>query len=194
MQNSGDRSSQRQAVKTQQSKFVMDGQGAASEERSASWESSRTVQIFVTVENSKAELVDVAISDKVRDVVRRSVRCCNQDVYVICEGRMPRKDDELMSFALRDGGAVQIASRLRGGGKQKDKKSRSEKKQAKSPKKSQTIKIQQEEKSEEEPKSDEGPVMQRLDEEEVIRQLGEQEGYQIILDCVSQASERRSRT
>ena len=40
---------------------------------------------------------------------------------------------------VKDGSAVQVASRVRGGGKHKDKKSKAEKKQAAGPKKSEFL-------------------------------------------------------
>ena len=48
---------------------------------------------------------------------------------------MRRKDDKLTSCGIRGGGTVQIVSRLRSGGKHKDKKSQKERKQTASPKK-----------------------------------------------------------
>ena len=57
------------------------------------------------------------------DVARGSVGCGKQYVYATCEGKVLRKEDELKSCGVRDGSTVQIVSRLRGGGKHKDKKS-----------------------------------------------------------------------
>ena len=77
--------------------------------------------------------MDVSLSDKVDDVVRRipsSVCCSRHDVYVTCEGRVLRRSDELKNFGIGDGSAVQISSRVRGGGKHKNKKRKAEKKQA----------------------------------------------------------------
>ena len=47
-----------------------------------------------------------------------------------------KRGEELRSCGVKDGSAVQVASRVRGGGKHKDKKSKTEKKQAAGPKKS----------------------------------------------------------
>ena len=52
------------------------------------------------------------------------------DVYVTCGGRILRKDDKLKSCGVRDGSTVQVTSRLRGGGKHKDKKNKEEKKRS----------------------------------------------------------------
>ena len=51
------------------------------------------------------------------------------DVNATCEGRMQRKDDELRSCGVSDGCTIQVTSRMRGGGRHKDKKSKEEKKQ-----------------------------------------------------------------
>ena len=51
-----------------------------------------------------------------------------------CEGRVIRRSEELRSCGVRDGSTVQLMSRMLGGGKHKDKKSKSEKKHAASPK------------------------------------------------------------
>ena len=64
---------------------------------------------------------------------------------------------------------------MRGGGRHKDNKKRSEKKQAASAKENGQM-------STEEQKSDEGPVTQRVDKDSMIRQLEESEGYQKILE------------
>ena len=70
---------------------------------------------------------------------------------------------------------------MRGGGRHKDKK-RSEKKQPASAKENEQM-------STEEQKIDEDPVTQRVDKDSMIRQLEESEGYQKILEHVSQGSE-----
>ena len=46
------------------------------------------------------------MSDKLSDVVKRipMSACCNKsDVYVMCEGRVLRKEDELKSGGVREG-------------------------------------------------------------------------------------------
>ena len=44
--------------------------------------------------------------------------------------RVRRRSDELRSCGVVDGSTVQVVSRMRGGGRYKDKKSKAEKKQA----------------------------------------------------------------
>ena len=53
-------------------------------------------------------------------------RGSDQDVYVTCEGRMQRTEDQLKSRGVRDGSAIQVMNRMRGGGKHKDKKNKVE--------------------------------------------------------------------
>ena len=78
--------------------------------------------------------MDVAPNDKVSDVMRR-IACDNDcDMYVTCDGKVLKNDDELKSCGVRDGSAVQVVSKLRSGGKHKYEKSKSEKKKAASSK------------------------------------------------------------
>ena len=67
------------------------------------------------MDDLKSLMVDVSLNENIGDVVRRSVGYGKQDVYVTCEGRMLREDDELKSYGVRGGSTVQIVSRLRGG-------------------------------------------------------------------------------
>ena len=53
-----------------------------------------------------------------------------EDVYVVLHGRVLKKSEKLKSCAVTDGCMIQVTSRMRGGGKHKDKKSKAEKKQA----------------------------------------------------------------
>ena len=73
---------------------------------------------------------------------------------------MLRKDDELKSCGVTDGCTIQVMSRMRGGGRHKDKRSKAEKKRATNPEIP-------------EQKSDEGPAT--MDKDEVLRRLEENE-------------------
>ena len=86
----------------------------------------RMVQIFVKVDGMKTVLREVAPEDKVQKIVD-IVSGSDQDVYPTCEGRMLRKDDELRSCGVTGGCTTQVTSRMRGGGRHKDKKNKSEK-------------------------------------------------------------------
>ena len=72
--------------------------------------------------------MEVALNDKVSDMMRRIPS--GGDVYVTSGGRVLRRSDELRSCGVVDGSTVQVVSRMRGGGRHKDKRSNAERKQA----------------------------------------------------------------
>ena len=106
------------------------------------------------------------MNDKVDDIVKK-IPIDDQDVY------------KLKSCEVRDGSTVEVTSRMRGGGKHKDKKSKAEKQaaSAKTP----------EQKCDGESKSDEGPEMIPMDE--AMRWLEENEEYLKIFECTSEEKE-----
>ena len=116
---------------------------------------------------------EVSPEDKVQEILN-TVGGSDQDVHATREGRMLRKDDQLKSCGVRDGSTIQIMSRMRGGGRHKDKRSKAEKKRATNP-----VRPEQ--------KSDEGPAT--MDKDEVLRRLEENEEYQKIIDGISEGSE-----
>ena len=62
-------------------------------------------QIFVKVNGLEEFLLNVSMTDKVSEIVRRipnSAFCCRQDMYVTSEGRDLRWSDELRSSGVRD--------------------------------------------------------------------------------------------
>ena len=73
-----------------------------------------------------------------------------------------RRNEKRKSCGVTDGCTIQITSRMRKGGRHKDKRSKSEKKQA-------TKQERPEQKCDEESKSDEGPVMMHMDETKSTR-------------------------
>ena len=75
---------------------------------------------------------------------------------------------------------MQVTSRMRGGGRHKDKRSKAEKKQVTNPERP-------EQKRDEDPKIDEGAAT--VDKDEMLKRLEENEGYQKIIECVSEGSE-----
>ena len=92
----------------------------------------KTVQIFVKVNGSKASPMEVSLTDdKVEDVVRQAQK--DEDVYVTMQGKVLRRDEKLRSCGVADGCTIQVTSRLRGGGRSKNKTAGEKKK--KSPKK-----------------------------------------------------------
>ena len=87
----------------------------------------RTVQIFVKVDGGKTSVVEMEMSDKVDDIVKK-IPISDQDVYVTSGGRFLRGSDKMKNCGVRDGSTMQVISRMRGGGKHKDKKGKEEKK------------------------------------------------------------------
>ena len=92
------------------------------------------IQIFVRVNGSKATPMEVSLTDdRVEDVMRRIQN--DEDVYVTLHGRVLKRGEKLRSCEVTDGCTIQVTSRMRGGGKYKDKKSKIEKERSGSPKK-----------------------------------------------------------
>ena len=122
--------------------------------------SRKMVQIFVKADGGKTSAMEMEMNDKVDDIVKK-IPISAQDVYVTSGGRILKGSDTLESCEVRDGSIVEVTSRMRGGGKHKDKKSKSEKKQVTNPEK-------QEQKLEEEPKRNKGPAIQECDRDTVV--------------------------
>ena len=88
----------------------------------------KTVQISVKVDGSKVTPMEVSLTDdKVEDVMRQVQR--DEDAYVTMQGKVLKTSEKLKSCGVTDGCTIQVTSRMRGGGKHKDKKSKGEKKQ-----------------------------------------------------------------
>ena len=139
------------------------------------------VQIFVKVNGSKVTPMEVNLADdKVEDVMRRIEN--DEDAYVTMQGKVLKRHEKLKSCGVSDGCTIQVTSRLRGGGRHKDRKSQKERKQA-------GKQEGPEQKTEEEPKSDKGPATQECDKEAVIRILEENEGYRKIIKMISEGSD-----
>ena len=66
--------------------------------------------------------------DKVQKILN-TVSGSDQDVYVTMHGRVLRRNGKLKSCRVTDGCAIQVTSRMPGGGRHKDEKSKEEKKQ-----------------------------------------------------------------
>ena len=129
---------------------------------------------------SQASTMEMETSDKVDDIVKK-ISISDQDVYVTSGGRIFRRSDKLESCEVRDGSTVEVTSRMRGGGRHKDKKSKSEKKQT-------TNSERPEQKFDEESKGGEGSEIIPMDE--AMRRLEESEEFQKNMECVSEGSER----
>ena len=130
----------------------------------------RMVQIFFNADGSRTIMMEMALSDKVSDIVKRipTSACCNKsDVYVKCEQKVLRRGEELRRCGLIEGSACS-------GGEQD---ARWRKTQGRETKRDQ---------SEEEPESDRSPA---IHEEEVIQQFGENEGYRELVACVAEGND-----
>ena len=87
----------------------------------------KMVQIFVKVDGGKTSAMELEMSVKVDDIVKR-IPIRDQDVHVTCGGRILRGSDKLESCEVRDGSTVEVTSRMRGG-QHKNKKGKEETKQ-----------------------------------------------------------------
>ena len=103
-------------------------------------------------------------------------------MYATYEGKVLKGSEELARCGVRDGSTVQVASRLRGGGRHKDRKSQAEKKQAVNAKK-------QEQMCAGETKSNTGPLIRECDKDAVQQMVEEVEGYRKVIECVSQGTD-----
>ena len=68
------------------------------------------------------------MTDKVSDIVRRILNnACyiRQDMYVMCEGRVLRWNNELRSSGVSDGCTLYVLNMMRGEGKHRIKKEQS---------------------------------------------------------------------
>ena len=129
----------------------------------------KMVQIFVKVDETP---MDVSLTDgKIEDVIRQVQK--GEDVYVTMQGRVLRRNEKLKSCGVTDGCMIQVTSRMRGGGKHKDKKSKVEKKQG----------------MKQEPQKNDGPAILESEKEAVIQMLEDNEEYRKIMDDVSGGSD-----
>ena len=139
----------------------------------------KTAQIPVKMDGGETSAMEMEMNDKVDDILKK-IPISDQDVYVTSGGRIPRRSDKLKSREVREGSTVEVTSRMRGGGRHKDKNSKSEKKQTTNPE-------TPEQKCDGESRSDEGPEMIPMDE--ARRRLEENEEYLKILECTSEENE-----
>ena len=128
------------------------------------------VQIFVKVDEAKVTPIEVSLTDgKVEDVMRQVQK--DEDVYVTMHGRVLRRNEKLKSCGVTDGCTIQVTSRMRGGGKHKDKKGQKERKRATKPK---------------------GPEQKSEEEENrkvMVRMLEENEDNRKMIESISEGSD-----
>ena len=65
------------------------------------------VQIFVKVDGGKPSVMEMEMSDKVDDIVKKIV-ISDQNVYVTSGGSLLRGTDKMKNCGVRDGSAVQV--------------------------------------------------------------------------------------
>ena len=119
--------------KKEEEKEDEEGRGEQVEEDVTGWtevtrkKRRKMIQIFVRVNGSKTSPMEVSLTDdRVEDVMRQIQK--DEDVYVTMHGKVLRRDEKLKSCEVTDGCTVEVTSRMRGGGKHKDKKGKEEKK------------------------------------------------------------------
>ena len=138
----------------------------------------KMVQIFVKVNGSKATPMEVNLTDdKVEDVMRQIQK--DEDVYVTMHGKVLRRDEKLKSCEVTDGCTIQVTSRLRGGGKHKDKRSKAGTKQGteESGKKDQQVGSM----------SDKCQEMTKDQKDALIQTIERNEGYRKLITTISEA-------
>ena len=122
--------------------------------------------------------MDVNLTDdKVEDVIRRIQN--DEDVYVTMHGRVLKRGEKLKSYEVTDGCTIQVTSRLRGGGKHKDKKSKADTKRnvEESGKKDQLVGSM----------SDKCQEMTKDQKDALIQTIERNEGYRKLITTISEA-------
>ena len=140
----------------------------------------KMVQIFVKVNGSKATPMEVNLTDdKVEDVMRQIQK--DEDVYVTMHGKVLRRDEKLKSCEVTDGCTTQVTSRLRGGGKHKDKRNKAGAKQGteESGKKDQEVGSM----------SDKCQEMTKDQKDALIQTIERNEGYRRLITTISEAED-----
>ena len=131
----------------------------------------RTVQIFVKVNESETFPMDVSPDDTISDLLRQIQN--DENVYVTMHGTVLTRSEKLRSWRVTDGCTIQVTSRMRGGGRRKDKNSKAEKKQV----------VKQE------AVSNKGPAILESRKDTAIQSVKEDERYRKIVEDVSEGSD-----
>ena len=140
----------------------------------------KMVQIFVKVDEAKVTPMDVSLTDgKIEDVIRQVQK--GEDVYVTMQGKVLRRNEKLKSCGVTDGCTIQVTSRMRGGGKHQDKKSKAEKQAASAKTPEQKVTDGKE--------GDRGPATQECDLDAAIRMIEENEDSRKMTESMSEGSD-----
>ena len=142
--------------------------------------SRKMIQIFVKVNGGKTSVMEIEMSDKVDDIVKK-ISISDRDVYVTSGGRILRRSDELESCEVRDGSIVEVTSRMRGGGRHKDKRNKAQNTRGRG------------ENGQEEQQVETVvggcPEMTQSQKDVVIQRLERNEGYREIIKMISETGE-----
>ena len=138
----------------------------------------KMVQIFVKVDGSKVTPMEVSLSDdKVEDVMKRIQS--DVDAYVTMHGRVLKRSEKLRSCGVSDGCTIQVVSRMRGGGKHKNKKSKTEMKGDVDESGKQGDQVGS--------MSDKCQEMTQAEKDVVIQMIEGNEGYRKLITTISEA-------
>ena len=138
------------------------------------------IQIFVRVNGSKATPMEVNLTDdRVEDVMRRIQN--DEDAYVTLHGRVLKRGEKLKSCEVTDGCTIQVTSRLRGGGRHKNKRIMTETKrnEDESGKKDQQVGSM----------SDKCQEMTKDQKDALIQTIERNEGYRRLITTISEAED-----
>ena len=126
----------------------------------------KMVQTFVKVNGSKTTPMDVSLTDgKVEDVIRQVQK--GEDVYVTMQGKVLRRNEKLKSCGVTDGCTIQVTSRMRGGGRHKDKRSKTDTKRG----------------------MDESQEATQAQKDEMIQLFEENDAYRRMITMISEAED-----
>ena len=140
----------------------------------------KMIQIFVRVNGSKATPMEVNLTDdRVEDVMRRIQN--DEDAYVTLHGRVLKRGEKLKSCEVTDGCTIQVTSRLRGGGRHKNRRSMTETKrnEDESGKKDQQVGSM----------SDKCQEMTKDQKDALIQTIERNEGYRRLITTISEAED-----
>ena len=114
------------------------------------------------------------------DIVKK-IPISDRDVYVTSGGRILRRSDKLESCEVRDGSTVEITSRMRGGGRHKEKRNKAEKKRGRSEngQEGQQVEIV----------GGGCPEMTQCQKDVVIQMLERNEGYRQLIKLISETGD-----
>ena len=122
--------------------------------------------------------------DKVEEVMRRIQN--DEDAYVTLHGRVLKRSEKLKSCEVTDGCTIQVTSRVRGGGRHKNKRTMTETKRNvdESGKKDQQVGSM----------SDKCQEMTKDQKDALIQTIERNEGYRSLITTISEAEDWEYKT